>query len=64
MNNSTTLISEFEQFLSQEYPTNAQKINIGTQYQRQVGAAGMQIIVDYLRWDIELLNISLHNIRD
>jgi hypothetical protein len=57
-------LEELKKYLYKNYPHPTPKINFGSEYQIRVGPSGIQLLVQYLTWNIENLNISMHEVKD
>lgn len=62
MYKTTHSLEQFKQYLQQNYPEPTTKINLGSQYQIPIGPEGIALLVDYLSWNIENINITMHNV--
>ena len=57
-------LNEFRDYLINNYPESTVKINLGSEYQIPVGQKGIALLVDYLTWNIEHLNITMHRVEN
>ncbi len=53
-------VSEYKQFISEQYPVGSKNINSSIVYQMSINAQGAAELADYLSWSIEKLNLNLY----
>ena len=57
-------LKAFYDYLINKYPENIVNINLGSEYQIPVGQKGFALLVEYLTWNIEHLNIPMHRVEN